>query len=93
MTKTPDVSQRVTRLSGKRPPKLRKLPPPRNRVAGYIDTPRPLLAHADPDQLHAAAIERLVRAILRPVLWPLTLLSGIVSRTIDGRKGGLHGND
>jgi len=67
-------------------PELRPVVAPPDRCAeGYRDTPRPLLAHADPGQLHDAAIERLVHTLLRPVLWPLRTLSGIVSRTLCAR--------
>lgn len=63
-------------------PELRPIAPPSPCAEGYRDTPRPLLAHADPGQLHAAAIERLVHTLLRPVLWPLRTLSGCVSRPL-----------
>lgn len=66
-------------------PELRQVAQPDRCAEGYRDTPRPLLAHADPGQLHDAAIERLVHTLLRPVLWPLRTLSGIVSRTLCAR--------
>lgn len=68
-------------------PELRPLAPPSRRAEAYRDTPRPLLAHADPGQLRAAAIERLVHTLLRPALWPLRTLSGLVSRTLAAAPG------
>jgi len=68
-------------------PELCPVAPPSRCDRAYRDTPRPLLAHADPGQLRAAAIERLVHTLLRPALWPLRTLSGLVSRTLAAAPG------
>jgi len=68
-------------------PELHPVARPTRCAEAYRDTPRPLLAHADPGQLRAVAIERLVHTLLRPVLWPLRTLSGLVSRTLAAAPG------
>lgn len=65
------------------PPALRPIAAPNRRDPEYRDTPRPLLAHADPGQLRALALERRIYSLLRPALWPIRLLSAVASRNLD----------
>lgn len=80
MARTPETL--VRRAVADPAPAIRPVAAPARRAAGYRETERPLLAHAAPEQLRAAAIERLVYTLLRPALSPLRVLSGLISRTL-----------